>query len=1252
MRFVVCFALMVLSHCCAFVEYSYGQASHDAVQFERLGLDEGLSQGSIFAIAQDRTGFLWFATQDGLNRYDGYTFRVFRNIPDDSLSLALNWVNNIYIAPSGRIWAITRSAMNLFNPITEAFSPFYCTPPKTEAPHQTNIAISCCLEDANGVLWAGTNGGLAKITPTQSSHKQSHIEFFTASEISNHGLGGENVLSLCLDSAGRLWVGTEQGLFVRERDAKRFTAVPTLGGVAVQSVSTMLCVNSTLWAVTNAGLVRLEISLQSSSLRYSEIPAQYFRPEAALPAPYRANNVILSIKPDSRGNLWLPMAVGLVLFNPQTASMQAFLSNSADATSLSNNTVLALAEDNNGRMWIATIGGLNVYHPLQNTLTAYKNSPSDTKSLGYNLLRSLYRDRNGTMWVGSDNGINSWNQLRYKFVAYKNNPADTEGLSHSSVRSFLPDKRNGVWNGSLWIATDDGLNYFDRPRQRWKSFSVREGLTMTDIRALTQTPDGTLWLGTNGGGIFRFDGKRFTQITHNPDDSTSLASNHLRWLTVDAKGGLWAGMYRTQGLQGMAGGLCYHPHPSKGANAGWKRFQPNPVDTTALGGREVRCIYIDPADTSGNTLWIGTHTAGLDKFDRKRGTFTHFKHDIKDGTSLSSDIITCILRASNGELWVTAASGLNLFHPATKTFTRFTVKDGLPNDYVYGCLEDRRGNLWMSTNNGISRFDPRTKTFYNYDRSDGLPGNECNSGAFAKLPSGEMIFGGREGFTVFYPDSIKDDPKPPTVAITWFNVLNKPRTFDKPINDLDEIRLPYNENFIAFEFAALEFVNAAQNHYAYKLEGLDRDWIFPKGRRYAAYTDLQPGEYVFCVRASNSDGVWNNIGKSIRIVILPPFWATWWFRGLAVMVLALALWLAHKTRLRVMQERNRLLQTLVRERTAELEQSNAEISAADEEIRRQNMVLEDQTRHIELANSELQERNLELQVANEQLEDYSAEMNRFGDMLEEQAREVELVNTELQEKNEALQSLNQRKNEIIGVVAHDLKNPLTAIMMTASMINRYWHKMKPDDVVQNVRRIEETGERMHKIILDLLDVEAIETGTFNLTMEIVDVASLLTATMADFHEAAKEKGIVVHSPTSDSLRTDSTVIAVTADRRALRQVFDNLLSNAIKYSFLNSNVWLEIATLDTHIHVSIRDEGPGLSEGDQALLFGRFMKLTPRPTAGEHSTGLGLSIVKQLVELMHGRISCQSELGKGTTFTVTFPQADASPVLAVVPNNS
>ncbi len=1200
--------------------------SSPTLKFERLGLDDGLSQSSIFAITQDRYGFLWFCTQDGLNRYDGYTFRIFRNIPDDSLSLALNWVNDLYTAPSGRLWAITRSTLNLFNPTNETFTRFPLNAAQGASP-QASVTVSGILESANGMLWVGTNIGLMRLSAIRHT-----TECFAVLN--------EGITALALDSAQRLWVGTAKGLFVgtlRDNNKIQFSPVTALGGAPVQAVSSLNLQGNTLWVASVGGLGKIMVSGKNSDGAIAA--AEWFYPAKALPERLRTNNPIGEIKPDTRGNLWLRLATGLLLFSPQNAVTRVFMSNASEINArLSNNTVSALAEDRTGKMWIATADGLNIYNPLDNTLSVLKHRPSEPKSLGYNLLRCLLQDRNGTMWVGSDNGINSWNPNRYKFTAFQSNPMQTESLSNNSARSFLADNRTGEWQSGIWVGTDNGLNYLNRRTQEWKSFSTADGLLNTDIRAMAQTPDGTLWLGTNGGGLFRFDGKTFTQYAYNPDDSTSIASNRLRWLMVDSKGGLWAGLYLTPGARGTTGGVCYHPNPQRGVQTGWKRLQSNPALSTSLATNEIRFLYTDPDDTSGNTMWIGTHTAGLERFDRTKGVLAHFRHDTKNNASLSSDIVTCILRTQSKELWIATASGLNLFDPQTQKFTRFTVKNGLPNDFVYGLLEDAQGNLWMSSNNGLSRFNPRTRTFQNYDRSDGLPGNEGNSGAFLKLASGEMLFGGLDGFTLFHPDSIRIDTVPPTLALTWFNVLNKPRYFDKPLNELDEIRLAHDENFIAFEFAALEFVNTAQNQYAFMLDGLDKNWIFPKGRRYAAYTDLQPGEYVFRVKAANCDGVWNETGKAIRIVIVPPFWATWWFRMLLVLALGIALYAAHKGRLRVMAHRNKLLKKLIEERTAELEASNAELLASDEEIRRQNRILEEQTAQIELVNGELQLRNSDLEIVNEQLEDYSAELDRFSVMLEEQAREVELVNTELQEKNTSLQNLNQRKNEIIGVVAHDLKNPLAGILMSASMVSRYYQKMKPEDVLQSIQRIQETGERMHKIIVDLLDVEAIETGTFNLKSETVDLTALLNAMLEDYREAAAQKNITVHKPTNEAL-------FVQGDVGALRQVFDNLFSNALKYSFPQSNVWVDVSADTAMVRVNIRDEGPGLSPGDQAKLFQRFAKLTPRPTAGEHSTGLGLSIVKQLVELMHGEISCQSELGVGTTFSVVLARQDGAEVV-------
>jgi serine phosphatase RsbU (regulator of sigma subunit) len=295
-------------------------------------------------------------------------------------------------------------------------------------------------------------------------------------------------------------------------------------------------------------------------------------------------------------------------------------------------------------------------------------------------------------------------------------------------------------------------------------------------------------------------------------------------------------------------------------------------------------------DGSG-VFWIGTWGGGLNKFDPKEEEFIHYQNDVDDPHSLSNNSIGPIYEDRSGVLWIgTNGGGLNKFDREKETFTHYRKKDGLPNDIIYGILEDNQGNLWLSTNKGLSKFNPRTQIFNNYDVEDGLQSNEFNGMAYHKNRSGEMFFGGLKGFNAFYPDSVKDNPFIPPIVITDLQIFNEPvgikddSPLRKHITETEEIMLSYKDNVFSFEFAALNFTNPKKNQYKYLMEGFDEDWISSGTRRFVTYTNLDPGEYVFRVKGSNNDGLWNEEGASVKIIITPPFWETWWFRALSAML--------------------------------------------------------------------------------------------------------------------------------------------------------------------------------------------------------------------------------------------------------------------------------------------------------------------------------------------------------------------------------
>ncbi len=450
--------------------------------------------------------------------------------------------------------------------------------------------------------------------------------------------------------------------------------------------------------------------------------------------------------------------------------------------------------------------------------------------------------------------------------------------------SFFEDE-----DGILWIGTDSGgLNRFDRRTGQWRHYLHRpddpSSLSHNTVRAVIGDRNGGLWIGTNGGGVNRFDKETglMTHYRHDPDNPNSLSHDELRSIFQDRSGELWFGTFG-------AGLDRFDP-----ATGEFTNYRHDPADPTSISHDFIRFTYED----SRGSLWVGTQGGGLNRFDRETGVFTHYRHDPEDPSSISTDHVFAALEGWDGIMWFgTFGGGINQFDRQTGSFRRYRVEDGLAADSVYAMLEDDSGMLWISTTMGLSRFDPLTGIFRNYDARDGLQSNEFNGGSAYLNPRGEMFFGGINGFNSFYPDEITINEVVPSVVITDLQLFNRSMgvgeaidgrvPLSRPITYSDEIELSYRDNVVTIEFAALHYSSPGRNSYLYQMSGFSDNWVaVGADRRSATFTGLAAGEYVFSVRGANRDGVWNNRGASLRIIVTPPFWATWWFRLLAVLLLA------------------------------------------------------------------------------------------------------------------------------------------------------------------------------------------------------------------------------------------------------------------------------------------------------------------------------------------------------------------------------
>ncbi len=773
---------------------AYGQE----IQFEHLTRKDGLSQSTVYAILQDSQGFMWFGTQDGLNKYDGYKFTHYRHIPNDINSLSGNFITFIY-------------------------------------------------EDTNKNLWIGINdGGIAKY-----NWQQDNFTHYRHDPQNPNSLSSDGVLSIYEDINNSLWISTyDAGLnhfdgkqFIHYRhDPKNPNSLSSDALWRIQATK-----NGLLWIGTDdSGLNSLNPKVNSVT---------HYRHDPKNPNSLSSNS-ITDIFLDHEDNLWVgTIDAGLNLFkNNQFIHYDS-------TNGLNNDTIWDIYEDTEYNLWIATDGGLNQYIPTKNEFIQHIHDPNNPHSLSSDYVMAIYQDRAEALWIGTDGGsLNKFDQYRNKFSHYKHEPQNPNSLSHNTVSSI--SAKNHVW----WIGTlGGGLNKFTNGiiTHYQHDPDNSNSLSHDDVWSLYEDRNEILWIGTLGGGLNKLDGKKFTHYLPNPDDINSISSDKVRAIYEDRDSNLWLGT--RDGL-------------NKFDQKQFIQYKNDPNNPNSLSENSVLSIYEDFA----GMLWIGTQGGGLNQFNSKTEIFTNYQHDPDNINSISHNDVFAIYEDSQYRLWIgTQGGGLNLFDRKTQNFIHYRETDGLANDVIYGILEDGQGYLWISTNGGLSKFNPNDNNFRNYDVLDGLQSDEFRE-AYFQNQQGEFFFGGINGFNVFKPQQVKDNPYIPPIAITDFKIFNQPVLIHKnsplqqQISETKTIILDYQQSFFSFEFSALNFLQPEKNQYAYQLQGLEQDWNFTGTRRNAYYTSVPYGTYTFKVRGSNNDGIWNNTGTAIKIIVLPPPWQTWW----------------------------------------------------------------------------------------------------------------------------------------------------------------------------------------------------------------------------------------------------------------------------------------------------------------------------------------------------------------------------------------
>ncbi|MBV6477631.1 MAG: hypothetical protein HGGPFJEG_00370 [Ignavibacteria bacterium] len=791
------------------------------IKFERISVQHGLSQSAVTCMIQDKQGFLWIGTQDGLNRYDGYKFTVFKKNPHDKNSISNNY-------------------------------------------------ITCLFEDRDGYLWAGTSGGGL----SRYDNRTNRFVNFMHQESNPSSISINQIRSVLEDSKNNFWVGTSTGGLNRfmkfENEFIHYECNPD-DPDCIKSNS-IRCIfedsRKNLWFGTwGEGLKRYEHST-GKFIDYKNYSTN--EPNA---------NRINSIYEDSSGNIWLATNLGLNKLNESEKTFREYKKD--DNTGLSDNLVSSIFEFEPGIFLVGTrTGGLNLFNEAEEKFTSVQFSEKKFSGISSNSIMQIFECRSGNIWIAMHGGgLNKFSRIQKKIMHICQNDEEGNELKSNRIFSLYEDNK-----GILWIGTnDEGLHKYDRKCNLISQFSFNgKKLTDMNISFIGENSKGELLVGTQLGGlnIVNFTEGNITVYKFETGNVKSLSHNYITSV-IEEDNCLWVSTY--------GGGL----NKIDLVNNEIKHYRHNPENEKSLGSDRIRTMI----KTSDGSYWLGLDTGGLNRFIPEKESFIRYVYNEEDSNTLSGNDVLVLYEDSKNRFWIgTSGDGLNLFDIDKENFSRYSMLDGMPNNTIYGILEDDCGNIWLSTNNGISKFDLSKNTFRNFDEKDGFQGNEFNQSAYLKLRSGELAFGGQNGLNIFDPEKISDNEHIPAVVITGLQIFNKDAGIpgkDSPlketINFTKEINLTFRESVFSFEFSALDFTMPEKNKYAYKMEGFEKNWNFSGSRRFATYTNLNPGSYVFRVIGSNNDGVWNSIGTSVKVNISPPFWKTIWFKGFsALMIMGIA----------------------------------------------------------------------------------------------------------------------------------------------------------------------------------------------------------------------------------------------------------------------------------------------------------------------------------------------------------------------------
>jgi ligand-binding sensor domain-containing protein/signal transduction histidine kinase len=1130
------------------VRLLHGQEEY--VRFKRITINEGLSLSSVYNIYQDSKGFMWFGTEDGLNKYDGRDITVYGATTDQHYILANKWIEIIYEDKSGMIWLGSSGGLTMYNPRRGAFA---VLKHDEESDHSlSNDSVTAIMADLRNDIWVGTFRGLNRM-----NRFTGESERITPEDPELEGLSSR-ISGFVVDRSGNLWIGTYRGLFSHDSKSGIFFNETADGTIAPGTRIKCLSLGAdALWLGTDRGLVKIDLSGDSGHQVIGMGSAG-------------TGISIEGLLVDRRDQIWMQTSDGLYCYRGTEGEMIKVLEAGGNTHSLSLHPVEPLLEDKEGNIWHGSFGdGVFKIDPETFGYYHYTHNPADPSSLSENSINCIFEDRTGALWFGTFGaGISIMDPRSNQFTLFKNNPFSTNSLSSSFIWTIFEASDSVIWFGT----NAHGISCYDQKIGKFAHFDHDpfdpSSLSHSSVRKIYQDSKGRIWAGTDGGGLnlFRPEDKSFRHYLNDPDDPGTISDNSVRAIYEDRYGRIWVGTQNGLNLFNPESGV-------------FKRFMHDKDDPESISNNFIySAIYQDEEDY----LWIGTYGGGLCRMDTKDGTCIRFAHDDNDPTTISDNIVFSIHEDEMGRFWIGTNSGLNMFYPATGSFRRFGVGEGLANEVIYGILPDDENRIWLSTNLGIIRFDLESFGVKNFDMNDGLQSNEFNGGAYHRGRDGKLYFGGVYGLNVIDPSRVEPSRNVAEVTLTKLEVLGKEvkiadveleeRFEENPaviieyegeyyssenVTYMEEIVLDYSHRFFSIEFAALNNPRSGKLSYSYIMENLETEWNNAGSRNYVSYANMKAGSYIFKVVAENADGFRSDPPMKLNIVITPPFWQLWWFILLEVLV---------ASAIAVM-----IYIYLVKSRTARL--------------------------------------------------------------LKYQNQQISQANEALRESERNLMELNATKDKFFSIISHDLKNPFSSLLSISELMVESFDDADTEDHRAGFKKINQSVKHLLDLLENLLTWSRSQRGRIKYDPVRFNLTNLIQENINLHRVFAEKKGILLLTPQENE-------VYAYGDRDMINSVIRNLMTNAVKFTERDRKVEVLVDTKDNEIEVSVVDEGVGIARENLEKLFRIDEKFKSTGTAGEKGTGLGLIICREFVEKNGGSIRVKSIEGKGTTFSFTIPQAN------------